>query len=182
MKQLKNISISENKEQLSFKTFLFYYLLSTDFPVVESKFKIFSKYSDIQFLNSNIEDKIYLLYLNRVNINEILYDEEAFINISNNKENTNLKSYFYLHLLISENKNIVNYIYNIEFIRDINSNQKNIDDNKIYKKLIIAKIIIEIIDNYRASDNYNENEEKEELYNIEIENKDIINNNINNLK
>ena len=182
MKQLKNISISENKEQLSFKTFLFYYLLSTDFPVVESKFKIFSKYSDIQFLNSNIEDKIYLLYLNRVNINEILYDEEAFINISNNKENTNLKSYFYLYLLISENKNIVNYIYNIEFIRDINSNQKNIDDNKIYKKLIIAKIIIEIIDNYRASDNYNENEEKEELYYIEIENKDIINNNINYLK
>ena len=84
MKQLKNISISENKEQLSFKTFLFYYLLSTDFPIIESKFKIFSKYSDIQFLNSNIEDKIYLLYLNRVNINEILYDEEAFINISNN--------------------------------------------------------------------------------------------------
>ena len=154
--------------------------------------KLFSNFSDISnFLNMDIKNKILFLYLNRKNINQILYDEENFIKIETSKDNTNLKYYFFLSLLISENKDTINYIYTYEFINNANNYQKNIDENKIYKKLMIAKIILELIDNYnnyndsdnREEENGSNNEEEEKALNkIKNENEDIINKNIEYLK
>ena len=156
-------------------------IILNDFSQIND-LKLFSNFSDIStFLNKDRKTQILFLYLNRININEILYNEETFVNMKINKDNFNLKYFFFLSLLISENKNIVNYIYTIEFIKEANHYKDKIDDKEIYKKIIMAKIINELIDNYKVSDNYDDKEE-EELNNIEIKNENIIDNNINNLK
>ncbi len=64
---------------------------------------------------------------------------------------------FYLNLLINDNKAIVNYSYSIDLINEITNLQKKISDT-IYKKIIISKIIIDLIYNYKQSDNYKEEE------------------------
>ena len=139
--------------------------------------KLFTDLPDIiQFRNMKIKNEMPFLYLNRKKINIILYENEDFVNVKINKNNMNLKYYFFLSLLISENKDIVNYKYTFEFINNVNKYQKNIDKNKIYKKLMIAKIIIELINNYNTEDN------KEELNIIKDENINIINNIINNIE
>jgi hypothetical protein len=56
--------------------------------------------------------------------------------------------------------------------------QKNIDQKEIFKKLLISKIIIELIDNYKGCMNYNEDKDDKILQVIEEDNKIIIKDNI----
>ena len=137
-------------------------------------------YEISSILNIKNNRLIYFLYMNRINIHEILYNEEKVIEIEIKEENRNLAYYFYLILLIKENKNIVNYKYSIEYLNDVNNYQKSIQENKIYKKIILAKIIIDLITNYKNFDEYKEGDE--EMKKIEDENFNIINNNIKYLK
>ena len=79
-----------------------------------------------------------------------------------------------MSLLIRENENVINYSYSIDFIKKIN-NKSKINEDKYYK-IIISKIIIELIKNYKGLYEYEYN--KEEIERIENENKKIINDNI----
>ena len=124
---------------------------------------------------------IKLIYFNRNSIHQILYDTEKNIILDSNKGEKNLSYYFYLSLLIKDNKNIVNYSYNIDYIKQINklhknNNNDNNSNNSIYKNIIISKIILELIDNYKQFDEYQDNLEIKKL---EEDNFKIINNNIN---
>ena len=144
--------------------------------------KLLSSYSEIvSILKLNKNDLLYFIYKNRYNVNEILYDEEEYINIEIKEENRNLANYFSLDLLINDNKEMVNYIYPIQLIDNINNYQKSIDKNIIYKKTILAKIIIDLINNLKNYEFYDD-ENDEKLNIIENENKDIISNNINKIK
>ena len=58
---------------------------------------------------------------------------------------------YYISLLIKYNINIVNFSYSISFINNINSINKNIDINTIYKKMLISKIILELINFYKSN-------------------------------
>ena len=58
--------------------------------------------------------------------------------------------YFYLIILIEKNRNEVNYIYFINLIKNLNEEQTKIKNGK--KKIIVAKIIIDLINNYEQSD------------------------------
>ena len=167
-------SLLEKKEKIPLKIIIYDNIILNELSQIND-LKLFSNFSDItKFLNMDIKNEIFFLYLNRKNINEILYDEEDFVNIKISKDNINLKYYFFLSLLITENKDTINYKYTYEFINNANNYQKNADENKIYKKLMIAKIILELIDNYN---NYNvsDNEEEERTLNIiKNENENII--------
>ena len=145
--------------------------------------KLLSNYNEIlKILDSNKKGKIYFFYFNRNHIHNILFEEEEVIKIKINENNRNLSYYFYLSLLINDNKDIINYSYSIDFINDIIDNyQNNLEDNLKFKKLIISKILLQIIDNYKNTNNYNEKDENY-LKDIEKKNEEIINNNINYLK
>ena len=147
--------------------------------------KMFSNYSEISSvmqMKLNIDESFYFYYLNRDNINDILYKEEEYIKINLSGEKQNLALYFYFDLLINENKNnIINYIYSIEIIDNINKYQKTVDKKLIYKKALLAKIIIDLIDNYKNYEEYDQRNDKK-LQIIESENKTIIVNNIKNIK
>ena len=144
--------------------------------------EILSNYSEISsILQLDCNDLLKFIYLNRHNINEILYNEEKYIKIEIKEENKNLAYYFQLDLLINDNQIAVNYIYPIKIIEDISNYQKSIDKNLFYKKIIIAKIIIDLIDNIKNYEGY-DNKFDEKLINFESESEDIINTNINNRK
>ena len=97
---------------------------------------------------------IKFLYYNRQNIHQFLFNEEKFIELDDEIEENYLSYYFYLFLLIKDsNNNIINYIYKFKYINKINDIYKRNKSgykeySKSYSKLIISKIILELINNY----------------------------------
>ena len=141
----------------------------------DSKSQLINNYEDIiNILNQEIKNKMQFLYFNRNEIHKILYDYEETIKLNNDIVKNDISNYFYLLLLIGDNTTIINYEYSIDFIININDQLKK--ENKNIKKLILSKIIIELINNYKGSDVYNENEDEllNEIVNNSLEN---INNN-----
>ena len=121
-------------------------------------------------------DIIKFIYLYREWFHKILYDREEIAKIDFREQKKNLYYNFYLNLLIKENPEIINYTYSLDFIKTINIERKNTLQK--YKSIMFSKIIVDLIDNYRGTDEYNENEESFELEEIEKENTQIIKNNI----
>ena len=144
--------------------------------------QLISIFPEIKLLNENTsikdQDIIKILYFNSCKIEKILYENDELIEIKPNNILINLSYYFYLDLLIKHNENIENYIYTIDLIKAIDEQQKNIDQKEIFKKLLISKIIIELIDNYKGCMNYNEDKDDKILQMIEEDNKIIIKDNI----
>ena len=122
-----------------------------------------------------INEPIYKLLSNVSDI-KILYFYEEIIEINNLGEKMKLSDYFYLILLINDNINIINYIYNLNIIKFLNEYNKN--SFLLLQKTIISKMIINLINYYKETDNYSCDYDKE-LKLIENENKNIIENNIN---
>ena len=112
-----------------------------------------------------------LLYFNIEKLHQILYDYDTEIILEN--EEKNLSYIFYATLLIKDNLNIINYSFTIEFIRGINNiiDKKN---DKIYLKLLLSKIIFELIDIYKGLYEYKNN--VNEIQQIETNNTNIIGN------
>ena len=147
--------------------------------------KLLSNYNDIlEILKFKSLEGIKNIYFYRENIDNILYDEEKSIiiechdNNNNNDNNINLSYIFYLSLLIDENKNMINYLYSFDYIRNIYKNNIQNNSNNKYKLIMIFKIIIELISNYRNTDLYDEERDEKELNEIKEESKRKINENI----
>ena len=140
-------------------------------------FKLLSNLQEIEsILNLNENDSIRFLYFNRIKSHSILYDNEEVINIKLINGNDKLDFYIYLCFLIEENLSVVNYIYSINVIKKINDMQTRIKNEKI-QKLIMAKIIIVLINNYEQSDN-EEDTDSTDLNSLKNFNMEIINDNI----
>ena len=140
-------------------------------------FKLLSNLQEIEsILNLNENDSIRFLYFNRIKSHSILYDNEEVINIKLINDNDKLDFYIYLCFLIEENLSVVNYIYSINVIKKINDMQTRIKNEKI-QKLIMAKIIIVLINNYEQSDN-EEDTDNTDLNSLKNFNMEIINDNI----
>ena len=116
------------------------------------------------------------LYFNKKKIHEILYEEEEKINLDNIIDNK-LSDYFYLTLLIEDNKDMVNYEYSFDIFNNL-FNQLKQDNNNNYKNIILSKIIIELINNYKGTNNYDPEQDNKKLNEIE----NIIKNSIESIK
>ena len=138
---------------------------------------LINNYKEIEYiLKLKIPKIMNFFYNNKDIIHEILYNEDSYINIEYDEEKKNLSENFYLNLLILDNPDILNYSYNLNYIKELNKIQK--DTNQNYKSIILARFIIDLINNYKQLDNYDEVEEKKELEKIENQNLEIIKNNI----
>ena len=89
---------------------------------------------------------IKFLYCYKVSVHKILYELEEVIELTEEGKAENLSYYFYLVLLINDSNTMFNYTYSIEYIKIINEKNKN--NNDICSKIIMSKIILELIDNY----------------------------------
>ena len=172
-----------NINNLTFKIILSYF--STLNKPQEKRDPIFSLIyvlnEILSILNSNGLDKNYLtqfLYFNKNSIHNILFDNEEQIKLINNVEKYSLSYLFYLSLLIRDNPDLVFYLYSIEYISKLHNMNRN--NNNIYEKIIISKIVLELIENYKNRDDFMyENRNREALQELENSNKQIIRNNIN---
>ena len=171
--------------------------------------ELINNFKDIKsIINGNTPNIFKFIYFNKNQIHTILYDSEKTINLDSIIIENNLSNYFYLSLLIRDDDSLVNYKYSINFIKNINNQLIN-ENNNIYKTILISKLIIELINNRQFEENDEENEEEndedndeekdeeneeendedndeekdeEELKEIENNNKDKIKNNLNELQ
>ena len=152
----------------------------------DSQFKIISNYDELNKIllkvnenpNENILEFIYS-YKSIIH-NNILYKEEKTINIGNFKLKNIIAEYYYLYLLIIEEAEIINYEYSFEFLKKVYSFLKNINSKSNYKllKIVISKIVLEIINNFCETDNYNEDINGEEIQIFKNEIDSIVKNNL----
>ena len=138
--------------------------------------KLISNYDEIKnILKINEPNILKFLYINRNNNHQILYNCEKiiYLKILGNDLKSSIYLYFYLSLSIKE-YSVVDYIYSIEFIRNLNEEQIR-EKHKIKKKIIMAKIIIDLIDNYESKDTDMEDDEdvNEDMENEDDKDKDI---------
>ena len=121
---------------------------------------------------------IYFLFLNKNHIHKILYEEDIIISLED--ENDIFKDLLYtlpLTLLILDNSNITDFKYSFDFINNFNESIKK--EKEIFKKVILSKVLIDLIDNYKGLDEYfNDFENKKIIEKIKNYNNQIINNNI----
>ena len=126
-------------------------------------------YKDVMEISDNKK----FLYINKESVHKIIYESDEIILIKS-INTQNLHDYFYLTLLINDIPDIINYEYSIEYIEEIYKYQQK-EDN-IYIKIIFYNIISTLINNYKGSDVYDEEEDLEKLDKMENGNKIIINN------
>ena len=108
-------------------------------------------------------------------LNNIFYDFNEVINTDSNIKKGELCYYFYLSLLIKDNKKLDNHLFSIDYINDINNFYKN--NNKILKTILTSKIFLELINNFEESE-----KNKEEINKIKKEILNKIEENINYLQ
>ena len=186
MKSYFNFNKSLSKKlNLAYYTILKIGLINTDINNQLNPFtKMIFNFNEIQNLLEIKDPNILkIFYFNRNRVHEVLYEEEEIINLKSIEEKKTLAFYFYLDFLIKDNP-LLNYYYSFNFINQINDLQK-INNNNIFEQIIISKIIIDLINNYRNNDNEIEelqSKYEEKLNEIEKENKNIIKRNIQKIK
>lgn len=154
--------------------------ISLENPIENYNFFFLVNYKEIEtLLYQKNEDIMKLFYFNKKNIHQILYNSDEIVNITSKIFKERLCDYFYLILLISDDKYIVNYKYSFDFINELNNfNKKN---NYHLDSLLYSKIIIDLINNYK---DFCEEEEsyKDQICELEKFNKNMIEQNIENIK
>ena len=142
-------------------------------------YNLLSDYSEIEnIMKIDIPEKMKFFYFNRNKINEILYEEDKVFEINSNLMQNKLSEYFYFILLIENNKNIINFAYSYNFIKEVNDKNK-ISNNDILREVIMSKFILELINNFRGTNEFydNDNQIKNEINDLETFNKKRIENN-----
>lgn len=102
-----------------------------------------------------------ILYINSKTIEKILYDAGEIVEINSKEIENDLNYFFYLSLLI-KNSDIVNYSYKIDLINKINEQYEKNEQN-IYKKIMISKIILDLIIYYEDIKNESESNESPQI-------------------
>ena len=142
-------------------------------------------------LKSNDQDMLYFLYFNMYNIERILYNKDEIIYFDFDDKNDNYflkitqekieieKKYgiaflFYISLLLRYNINVINFSFSFGFINKINS--INSSDKNNIKKLLISKIILELINYYNSNQIFEEKNNKEEIEKLKKDNNKLIEN------
>ena len=103
-------------------------------------------------------------FSNKTSIHKFLDDNDKSININQEILKHKFSSYFYLVLLIQDDPEIINYKYEIVIIQDFDKQKSK----GIYYDVLKAKIIMELIENYKNIEDVDiemEEEKKEEILN-----------------
>ena len=170
------------KRDISFKLKLCYNSsLKNSIENKDVSFRLIKKYQEIVDILKYYSSKyLNFLYFNKKNIHKILYDYDEILSVDLNEKDNIFSNSFYLCLLIMDNPIIMNYKYSINCIYEILNLQSII--NEKLKKLIISKIVNELINYYIDLDKIDENKNRKELERIKKDNINIIKSNINFLK
>ena len=98
-------------------------------------------------------------------INNLLYENEKIINVDYIKFEGNIAFYFYLVLLIKKSEYMINYQFPFDLIKNIDEEKNLHKEDDCFFILIKSKIILCLIENFIATEKYDEkyNEELEKM-------------------
>ena len=131
------------------------YLSSYFTPKNDSKIPLFSKFSQVQaFLRMDTKKTFAFLHSNRKDIHQILYDNDQMIKLNSEIADKNLSDLFYIILLIKDQADLMNYFYEFNFIEKVNKKRKKSKNS--LTNFILAMIIIELINNFKGTELYDE--------------------------
>jgi hypothetical protein len=109
-------------------------------------------------------------------VHEILYNEDKNYSIDENKT-ISYSELFYLSLLLEDIPETINYTFSINYIKAVNEIRKDIKIKKL-KRILLSKILLLLINNFKGEDEYDEDEYGEVINMIEKENIEYIEKNI----
>ena len=184
MKEKKTFIKLKDQTSLSLSLNYSYAILNHPLELKNNKdpiLQLINNYEDIlNIMQQDQKGKITkFFYFNKKTVHKILFEKNEVIHLNYNSKNKNLEFYFYLTLLIRENPNILNYEYDEEYLMELNKeNQNEINTNKL-NKIIKAKFIIELTQEYKLDFDFFDNDKGKELDDIINTNLNIIKNNIN---
>ena len=169
------------EKKLKFKISLSYSATlndSTEVFTYYPNYNLLSNDSEIEDIikEEDKKEKMKYFYFNRIAINDLSNEQIDITQIIQKK----YSEYFYLALLIEDNTVVVNYKYSLEFIKEINGQIKEAKNNNL-KEFMMSKILLVLINNYRQTDEYDENYE-DEIKELEKFNTERIKSNIYKLK
>ena len=146
--------------------------ISTEFNIKDPIYNLLN-YSDLEHILKFKEEHITkYFYFNRKNLNKILFDSNNNIHFEYYENNNNLSFYFYLLLLIKDTPDILNFTYDQKYIKKIYDQQEQSNDK--YKKIIISKIIIELSNDFKDTNDFNNDEDEKKINKIIDKNLDLI--------
>ena len=149
---------------------IFYYQKSSEFiNTKEPLSKLIFDLYDIKtiFKNKTKINLFLLLYINKTYIHSLLYKYDEIIIIKYEDIMTTLSSNFYFNLLIKEDPYIVNYSYSTNLITAI-FNETNLIKGQIKFTMMLICLIC-LINNFKETGEFKENEDGEKIKEIENE-------------
>ena len=147
--------VSKRNEKINFRLNKYIYLGEASLPTIEKNSslgnKLFSNYNEIKDIQDNCDKFLKACYFNKESIHNILYNSTNIIQIDD-KSITKLTNVFYLDLLIKEQTNVLDYEFTKEGIIELCKRMSTI--NECPKKIIISKIVIDLIESYKGIGKY----------------------------
>ena len=138
------------EKELSSKLKLVYFISINNHAKIENETfsDLLNSYSEIKTI-LNLKDYTKILFINRRKVHVILYNNDIIIELDDSKEN-DLKTNYYLDLLIKDEIDLINYKFSFNYIKKFNQLKQN--DNNKYYNIIKTKIIIDLLNNYENSE------------------------------
>ena len=147
---------NERSESIPFRLSKLIYLEEPSIPFLEKNSllgnKLFSNFDEIKNIQDNSEIFMKACYFNKENIHDILYESAETINIKI-KRNYKFRDIFYFDLLIKDEPNVLDYKFEKDSIIILCKELSN--SNESTKKIIISKIVIDLIESYKGIGIYN---------------------------
>ena len=135
--------------------------------------KFFQDYEDLIDILHQINNQGYnifkFIYYYRKNIHPFLYECDINIKVNEFKLKLYFAELFYLDLLIVEDETIMNYIFDFDLLLNIyNKSIKNFEvrNKDLIYKIVICKILLDLIKNFCDSEYYNINDNEEQIAKI----------------
>ena len=157
-----------------------YHFLCLNEPIIINNDQIISLIDNIEEVEEIYKKYPYeskqLFYLSRKKIHSLFYDNDYVFEFNKNdlkivfQDKINLTELFFFQLLISDESEIINYTYDIDYIQEINNNLFKEQNENSLQNFVGAKIIVDLINNYLAQDE----KKNQELEEIKEKNKEII--------
>jgi hypothetical protein len=138
---------------------------------------LLSNWKEIKEITKNMNGDIFkFFYFNKKKVHDILYNEDKNYSIDENKT-ISYSELFYLSLLLEDIPETINYTFSINYIKAVNEIRKDIKIKKL-KRILLSKILLLLINNFKGEDEYDEDEYGEVINMIEKENIEYIEKNI----
>ena len=115
--------------------------LTNYFTPKEQKISMISSYSQIEALMKiNNPKRLAFMYNNRVAVNNILYENDQMVKLQTKMFDMKLTNLIYLVMLIKYQKDLVNFAFDLDFIKKVNN--KRINTKNKLTIFVLAMIII----------------------------------------